>query len=187
MVSIAALWLPILLSAVLVFTASSLLHMVLRYHSRDYTKLPNEDAVRAVIRSGNPEPAQYIIPHAFGPDDLQSPELRQKFAEGPIAILSIKSRGGTPSMAPSLVQWFIFLLLLSTGAGVVASLTLPAGTPYMHVFWVVGLAAWLGYAGGQIPNAIWWGKPWSVAAKDVIDGLIYALLTAGVFGWRWPR
>ena len=36
MVSLADLWLPILLSAVLVFVASSLIHMVLGWHRHDF-------------------------------------------------------------------------------------------------------------------------------------------------------
>ena len=186
MVSLASLWLPILLSGVIVFVASSVIHMALRYHNRDYTKLPNEDAVRAAIRSGNPRPAQYIIPHGTGMADLKSPEMLQKFVEGPVAVLNIKTPG-VPSMGPSMIQWFVYSILISLGAAAVAASTVKPGAGYHHVFHIVGLVAWLGYAGGQIPASIWMGKPWSITAKEVFDGLIYGLLTAGTFGWLWPR
>ena len=62
MVSLGSLMLPVVLSAVFVFITSFLIHMVLKYHAPDYTQLPNEDAVRAAIRAGNPTPRQYIIP-----------------------------------------------------------------------------------------------------------------------------
>jgi hypothetical protein len=52
---------------------------------------------------------------------------------------------------------------------------------------VAGTAAFLGYAAGAVPAAIWMGKPWRSAVKELADGLIYGLLTAGVFGWLWPR
>ena len=39
----------------------------------------------------------------------------------------------------------------------------------------------------SVPAAIWMGKPWSVAWKEVFDGLLYGLVTAGAFGWLWPR
>jgi hypothetical protein len=55
------------------------------------------------------------------------------------------------------------------------------------VFRIVGAVGFLAYAAGQVPAAIWMGKPWSVAAKDVFDGLLYGLVTAGTFGWLWPR
>ena len=57
MAMLAQLWLPIVLSAVGVFVASSLIHMLFKWHNRDYRKLPNEDAVRAAINAGQPAPA----------------------------------------------------------------------------------------------------------------------------------
>ncbi len=185
MVTLGALWLPILLSAVLVFVASSVVHMVLKYHASDYKKLPNEDAVRAAIRSGNPAPAQYVIPHC-DPKTMGQPEVKQKFVEGPVAVLNLR-KPGPPGMGSSLVQWFIFSLVVSFVVAYVASRTIAPGTDYLHVFRVVGTIAWLAYAAGQIPAAIWMGKPWSIAIKEVIDGLLYGLVTAGTFGWLWPR
>jgi hypothetical protein len=44
MAMLASLWLPILLAAVGVFVVSSLIHMLFKWHNRDYRKLPNEDA-----------------------------------------------------------------------------------------------------------------------------------------------
>ena len=88
MVSLGSLWLPILVSSVLVFIASSIIHMVLKYHNKDYTRLPNEDAVRAAIRTGNPPPAQYIIPYCSGPKDMEREEVKQKFIDGPVAVIS---------------------------------------------------------------------------------------------------
>jgi hypothetical protein len=186
MVTLGALWLPILLSAVLVFIVSSVIHMVLKYHASDYVKLPNEDAVRAAIRSGNPEPRQYFIPHAGGMKELENPAIKQKFVEGPVALLTLR-RPGPVHMGPSLAQWFVFSLVISLFVAYVASRTLQPGTPYLQVFRVAGTVAFLGYAGAHVPAAIWMGKPWSIAAKDVFDGLLYGLVTAGAFGWLWPR
>jgi len=186
MVSLGALWLPILLSAVIVFIASSVMHMVLKYHASDYRPLPNEDAVRAALRSGNPPPGQYVTPHVMDMKDMEKPEVKQKFAEGPVAVLQIKPPGPV-SMGPMLVQWFVFGLVVSLFVAYVAGHVLPAGTPYLSVFRIVGATAFLAYAAGQIPAAIWMGKPWSVAWKEVFDGLVYGLLTGGTFGWLWPR
>jgi hypothetical protein len=186
MVSLAALWLPVVLSTVLVFLASSVMHTVLRYHNRDYTKLPNEDAVRAAIRSGNAAPRQYIIPYAAEMSELRSTEMQQKFVEGPVAVLNIKPAGPI-SMGPSLVQWFVFTLVVSVITAYVASRTMAPGAGHVQVFRVVATVAWLGYAAGHIPEAIWMGKPWSVATKDVLDGLVYGLLTGAMFAWLWPH
>jgi hypothetical protein len=185
MVPLGALVLPIVLSAVLVFVLSSIIHMVLGYHNRDYTPLPNEDAVRAAIRSGNPAPRQYIIPYCE-PKAMASPEAQRKFTEGPVAVLNLKTPGPV-RMGPNLLQWFVYALVVSLFLAYLASRALPAGTPYLEVFRLVGTAGFLAYAAGQLPAAIWMGKPWAVAWKEVFDGLLYGLVTAGVFGWLWPR
>jgi hypothetical protein len=181
-----ALWLPILLSAVFVFILSAIIHMVLKYHNADYKKLPNEDAVRAAFRGVNPEPRQYIIPYAAEMKEMQTPEMQQKFAEGPVGVLNLR-RAGPPQMGPSLMQWFLFCLIVSLFIAYVAAHSIPPGAEYRHVFRIVGTVGFLAYAVGQLPAAIWMGKPWSVATKEVFDGLLYGLVTAGTFGWLWPR
>jgi hypothetical protein len=181
-----ALWLPIVLSAVLVFVASAIIHMVLKYHNRDYKGLPNEDAVRAALRAGNPEPRQYIIPYCADMKDMESPEMQQKFIEGPVGVLNLR-RPGPPTMGPMLLQWFLFVLVVSFFLGYLAAITIEPGAHYLRVFRVVGVAGFLAYAAGQVPAAIWMGKPWPVAWKEVFDGLVYGLITAGTFGWLWPR
>jgi hypothetical protein len=39
----------------------------------------------------------------------------------------------------------------------------------------------------QPVDSIWFFRHWSTSLKNVFDGLIYALLTGGVYGWLWPR
>lgn len=186
MVSLGALALPIVLSAVLVFVLSSLIHMVLGYHASDYTRLPDEDAVRAAIRRANLAPKQYVFPYASGGADMKSAEFQQKIAEGPVGVLTIRPTGET-GMGKALGIWFVFALVVSAMVAYVASSTLPRGTDYLKVFQVAGTTAWLAYSFGQLPASIWMGKPWSIAAKEVFDGLLYGLGTAGIFGWLWPR
>jgi hypothetical protein len=186
MVTLGALWLPILLSAVLVFFVSFLVHMVLRYHASDYNPLPNEDAVRAAIRAGNPPPRQYIIPYCANPKDMERTEIKQKFIEGPVGVLNLKAPAA-PTMGPMLIQWFVFVLVVSLCVAYVACHTIDPGATYMDVFGMVGAVGFLAYAAGTVPAAIWMGKPWSVEVKEIFDGLLYGLVTAGTFGWLWPR
>ena len=186
MVSLSALWLPILLSAVLVFVCSTLIHMVLKYHASDYKILPNEDAFRASFKGVNAPAGQYIIPHISDMKQMGGPEHLAKITEGPVAVLNLRPNG-VIGMGKSLGQWFAFSLVVSALVAFIGSTVLPVGTGYMMVFHTVGLVAFLGYSAGQLPAAIWMGKPWSIAAKEVLDGLIYGLLTAGTFGWLWPR
>ena len=186
MVSLGSLVLPILLSAVLVFAVSAIIHMLLKYHNKDYARLPNEDAVRAAIRSGNPSPAQYIIPYCQEMKQMETPEMQQKYKEGPVAVLNVM-RSGVPSMGKPLTQWFMYDLVISLFIAYAAACAIPVGTPYIQVFRIVGVMGFLAYGLGQIQQAIWWGKPWKNTTKDVFDGLVYGLVTAGTFGWLWPR
>jgi hypothetical protein len=185
-VTLGALVLPIVVSAVLVFVLSSLIHMVLGYHASDYTRFPDEDALRATIRHAKPAPKQYVFPYASGGADMKSPEFQQKMAEGPVGVLTIRGADAA-FMGKALGVWFVYALVVSAMVAYLASASLPRGTEYLKVFQVVGTTTWLAYSFGQVPASIWMGKPWSITVKEVFDGLLYGLGTAGVFGWLWPR
>lgn len=186
MLSLPSLWLPILLSAVFVFVASSLIHMVFKWHNSEYLKLPNEDEVRAAIRKESPGPGQYVLPHCLDMKDMGSEEMKKKYVDGPIGLLTLKA-SGMPKMGPSLIAWFLFTVVVSLFAGYIGYVTLPAKTHYLTVFRVVGSAAFMAYGLGAIPGAIWMGRPCRAVCKEIVDAIIYALLTAGTFGWLWPR
>lgn len=186
MVVLAQLWLPILLSAVLVFLASSLVHMVIKWHNSDYGRLPNEDDVRAVFQKGNAAPGQYVVPWCQDMKEMANPEVQKKYTEGPVGVFYLL-KPGLPNMGPMLGKWFGFNLLVSIFVAYLASRTLQTGTPYLQVFRATGTAAFMTYALGALPAAIWMGKPWRVAGKEIVDGLLYALVTGGAFGWMWPK
>lgn len=183
---LASLWLPILLSAVFVFIASSLIHMAFKWHNADYRPLPNEEEVRAALLKGSPAPGQYVIPHCLDPKEMAKEAVRRKFTEGPVGLIYLRA-AGLPAMGSSLAQWFLFNVVIAFAVAYLTSRTCPAGTPYLQVFRVAGATAFLAHATGTIPNSIFMGKPWRVTLKEILDGLIYALLTAGTFGWLWPR
>lgn len=182
-VSVMSLWLPILISAVLVFIASSLIWVVVKYHNIDWQKLPDEDAARSALRGA--APGQYSVPHAASDAARKSEEWQTKYKEGPAAMLVVVPHGSL-AMGKQLVQWTIYCLAISFLVAYVASVTVPAGTEYLHVFRVAGTVGVLAYAGAAPMRSIWFGQPWSATAKDMIDGVIYGFLTAGVFGWLWP-
>jgi hypothetical protein len=186
MVSLLSLWLPIVLSAVIAFLASWILHMFAGHHRGDLRKLPQEDAVLETLRAARIEPGDYMAPHVSSPKQMREPEFLEKRRRGPIVALTL-SAGGEPSMGKPLAQWFVYLLIVALLTGYVASHTLPVGAPYLSVFRVVGTVAFMGLAMAHPHQSIWWQHRWSTTIKYMIDGLIYALLTAGVFGWLWPR
>jgi hypothetical protein len=183
MVSLAALWLPIVLSAVIVFVASSIIHMLLPIHKSDYKKLPDEEAARAALRGV--APGIYMFP-ACDHKTMKEPAMLEKFKQGPVGTVLLR-RPGAINMGSFLGSWFGYCLLISFFVAYLAAHTLAPGTHYLQVFRVVGTAAILAYGLAQIPNGIWGGHPWGVVTKHIIDGVIYGLLTAGTFGWLWPR
>jgi hypothetical protein len=186
MVPITSLWLPIVVSALFVFIASSLIHMVFNYHANDRKKLPDDAAFAEAIRKLNIPPGEYAYPLASSVKEMNSPEHRDKVKKGPGVLLTIWP-GGSPSMAGSFLQWFVYSILVSVFAAYVTGRALEAGAPYLAVFRFAGVSAFMCYAVAGWQESIWWKRSWSTTLKNTIDGLIYALLTAGVFGWLWPR
>jgi len=180
-----ALIVPIVLSAVLVFIASALIWMVLPHHKTDWKTLPNEEAVRAALNAQKPGPGQYMIP-AGGMQAMNDPAFAKKFQEGPVGILTLRKPPASMSMGPMMVQSFVYYLAVSFVVAYLASRTIPLGTEYLYVFRAVGTMSWLAYGFGVIPDSIWFGKPWSSTVKHLADALVFALLTAGTFAWRWP-
>lgn len=183
MVSLSMLWIPIVVSAVLVFVASSILHMVLPYHRSDYRKLPNEDAAGAALRGT--APGMYILPYCTH-QEMKSPAVQEKFKSGPVGTVLLRPPGPI-QMGKFLGLWFGFCLIVGFFTAYLAGRTLAPGVHYLVVFRVVGTAAFMAYGLSNLANGIWKGEPWGVVAKEVVDGLIYGLLTAGTFGWLWPR
>jgi len=186
MVWLSSLWLPIVLSAIAAHIASSILHMLIGHHAGDRGRLPQEDALLEALRAQHAAPDDYMAPHLYGAGALKDPEIAAKRREGPIVVMTLMP-GGQLRMARSLTQWFIYLLVVFGLAAYVASRTLPSGAAYLAVFRVVGTVAFMGLALGYPPSSIWWQQRWSTTLKYMIDGLIYALLGAGLFGWLWPR
>ena len=186
MVAWSSLVLPILASAGFVFIASSLIHMVLKWHAPDYRKLSDEEGVRAAVRKAGAAPGQYIVPHCKDSKDATSPEMTKKFEEGPNFVMYLRPNG-TMKLGPFLGKWVLYTIVVSALAAYLARVALPAGASYLQVFRVVGFSAWLAYSWQGPTDSIWKGKPWTITAREMVDGLIYGMLTGGAFGWLWPK
>jgi len=186
MVPVMSLWLPILVSAVLAFLASFLFHMVLSYHRSDHARVPDEDGVQDALRKFDIPPGDYMIPCAGSPEGMKTPEFQEKVKKGPIVVMTIM-RGSAMNMGPSLAQWFVYLLVVGALAAYVTGRALGPGAPYLSVFRFAGCTAFIGYTVALWQNSIWYKQKWSTTIKNTFDGLAYGLLTAGVFGWLWPR
>jgi len=186
MIALTTLWFPILLSTVIVFVASSIMHMVLPYHKSDYRKLPDEDRVTDAMRNaGLTRGPAYFFPY-FSFKEMKSAPVVEKLKRGPVGLLTVLP-SGPPAMGKNLVQWFVYCIVISVFAAYLASRTLTPGTGFLEVFRVIGTVAFLGYGAAHAQESIWSGRSWIVTLKHIFDSMIYAALTAGTFGWLWPK
>lgn len=186
MVEITMLWLPILLSAVFVFIASSIIHMAPLWHKNDYPAVPNQDKVMDALRPFNIPPGDYIVPRCNTQAEMKSPEYTEKLKKGPVLIMTVLPNGPM-TMGKSLVLWFVYCLVVSLFAAYIAGRALTPGAEYLAVHRFAGATAFVGYSLAIWQTSIWYKRAWSTTLKVTFDGLIYGLLTGGTFGWLWPR
>lgn len=186
MTSLLELWLPILVSAVFVFIASSVIHMALPWHKGDYPKIPNEDKVMDALRPLAIPPGDYMVPRAGSMKDMQSPEFIEKLKKGPVMVATVLPSGGF-SMGRNLSLWFLYCVVVSIFAAYITVHAVHHAASYLHVFRFAGATAFIGYSLALWQMSIWYRRAWSITIKATIDGLIYAGLTAGTFGWLWPK
>ncbi|MGE5361942.1 MAG: hypothetical protein ACM3NQ_23245 [Bacteroidales bacterium] len=186
MVPIMALWVPILLSAVIVFVVSAIIHMAIPWHKGDMRKVPKEDEVMDRLRAFNIPPGDYGMPVPSSMGDFKSPDFIEKMKRGPVVFMTVR-KAGPPTMTKELVYWFLYAIVVGIFAAYIAGRALPPGAHYLKVFRFAGCTAFIGYSLALAQGSIWWGRNWWTTFKSMIDGLLYGLLTAGTFGWLWPR
>jgi hypothetical protein len=186
MVSVLSLLIPIALSAVFVFIASSIIHMATPWHKNDLRRFPNEDDVMKALRGLNLRPGNYGVPKPDSMKEMQTPEFKAKATAGPVAFITVKESWNF-SMGGTLAQWFIFSLVVSLFAGYIAGVAFGPGTEYSRIMQVAGCVAFTGYGLAQAHESIWWGRSWGWTLRNMADSLLYGLLTGGTFGWLWPR
>jgi hypothetical protein len=186
MTAVFALWFPILLSAVLVFVVSSLIHMVTPWHKSDYPKMPNEDRAMDAFRALGLPPGDYFMPRPSSREEMKSPAFTEKMKRGPVVMMTVMPSGAM-NMSTNLIMWFIYAVVVGIFAAYVAGRALAPSAPYAAVFRFTGVTAFLGYTLALWQLSIWYRRSWLTTIKATVDGLIYALVTAAAFGWLWPH
>jgi len=186
MVTVMSLWLPILVSAVFVFIVSSVIHMLLTYHRNDFVKVPMEDELMEELRKYSIPPGDYIVPYAGSIEVMRSSEFIKKTKEGPVIFMTVL-KNGPQAMGGNLVMWFLYSVIVGVFAAYIASRALGPEAHYLEVFRFAGCTAFVGYSLALMQNSIWYKRNWGATLKSMFDGLIYALVTAGTFGWLWPK
>ena len=186
MVGLSGLWMPIVLSAVFAFVASWMVHMFLGWHNGEYQAPPQQDALMDAMRPFNLQPGEYMMPRPANMKDMHTPEFQEKRKKGPVALLTVLP-SGPMGMGKQLGLWFVLQIVVSVFVAYITGRTQAQGAPYLKVFRVAGAVAFCSYALGHWQYYVWWGKGLRSTITNSLDGLIYALITAGTFGWLWPR
>ena len=181
-----ALWMPIVLSAVIVFVMSSIIHMATPWHKNDYLAMPNEEGARSALGGMNIPPGDYMVPHAGSMEEMKSEGFKEKYRKGPVFMATFMPHGEM-SMGKSLGLWFAYSVVIGAICAYLAHKVLPWSAGYRGVFRVVGVVAFCSYGMGLAQFSIWYHRNWMTTIRSMVDAAIYGALTAGTFGWLWPR
>lgn len=181
-----ALWLPILLSAVVVFVISCLVHMVLKWHASDYNGFANENDVRAAINAGKPTSGRYVIPFCKDMKEMGSADMQQKYREGPVGHIMLGATG-MPSIGKFMSQWFVWVLVVSTVSAYLAARLCGLDHSHAHIAAkLVGAVTFIAHGFGTVTESIWGLRPWSSSIKYLLDAALYGLGAGLVILWLWP-
>lgn len=172
-------WVPIVVSAVIVFIASFLTHMVLPLHKSEFKKLPDEDATMAGLAGVSPD--LYMFPFMSGPEDMKSPDYLAKVQKGPNGMVILWPK--PVNMGQNLGLTFLFYLVVGVFVAYVGFHSNAVEDTYLERFRLCGAVAFCAHGLGWMSFFIWYryGRFW----PNFIDSVIYALLTAGTFAWLW--
>lgn len=184
-VSLASLWLPILLSGVFVWIASAFIHMVLKYHNSDYKQLNQEHEVAKALRQSADNPGLYSTPYCSDMKEMNDPAVQQRFKDGPVVMMTVMNKG-MPPMGKLLGQQLLFFIFGSILIAYIGTMALQPSEDSIHVFHVLFVTAFSVYAWASVPYSIWFGYPWSVTVKYFIDAGIFAVVIGITFAWLWP-
>ena len=185
MIALTSLVIPIVVAAVLVFIASSIIHMATPWHHNDFKSVPDQDRLMDALRSFNLGPGDYVVPRPASRKDEASPEFAALLKRGPIVAMTILP--GHVVIAKNLVLWFVYCIVVALCAAYIAGEALTPGAASKKVFQFAGATAFIGFALGLWQQTIWYSRSWVTTLKSTLDGLIYGVVTAGVFAWLWPR
>jgi hypothetical protein len=186
MTPLSTLWLPILLSAVFVFVASSIIHMGPFWHKNDFPKMPQEEAVIAALRPLAIPPGDYMIPKCNGREEMKSAAFQEKLKQGPVMVATVMPNG-MMSMGRSLALWFVYIVVVELFAAYIGSRAMAPGSTFRRAFRFTGAVSFVGYVLALWQLTIWYRRSLSLAVKETIDGIIYAVIAGATFGWLWPR
>ncbi|WP_343989457.1 hypothetical protein [Kangiella japonica] len=184
-ISIFDLWLAIILSGLFAWIASAIIHMVIKYHNSDYKRLSDENAVSDSLSKSADKAGLYTLPHCADFNEMNDPAVQARFKKGPVAIVTIFEKG-LPPMGKLLSLQFLYFVIGSFLIGYIGTIGLAPGATTLEIFKLLFVTGFICYGWASIPYSIWFGHPWLVTIKYLIDSVIYSVVTAATFCWFWP-
>lgn len=182
MVTVAQLWLPILVSGAVIFIASALMWMIFPHHKKDILFLPKDSPIPGQTRAL--KPGVYMFPACGDHAEMKTEEFKKRFNEGPWGVITVFA--SKPSMGRNMILGFIVYLVISAFVAYVTGLARAPGAEFIEVMRVAGATALGIYCLGWMPTAIWFGTPLRGWLTSLVDCIVYGLLTGVIFAWLWP-
>jgi hypothetical protein len=178
-VSVIDLWLPILVTAIVTHVYSTLAWTALPHHKPEWIKIPDEDAAYPALEKI--PPGQYVFPHASCQKDFQSEAFqgKQKSRNGMLVIWN-----GPVHMGKAILQTLLTYIVVAFVIGYLASIGLTRGAEFMKVLQFVTTAGLLAHIAAKFPFVCWFRRR---IVMEVLDGVIFALLTGVIFAALWPQ
>ncbi|MDF1808105.1 MAG: hypothetical protein P1U42_00260 [Phycisphaerales bacterium] len=188
MVPLTDLILAILIASVAVFFASSMMWMVLPHHRKDFKFLEEkESGYIDAIKNLDIKPGLYMYPgcdHSKSQSDERKNAIKERWDAGPWGVLTVYP--GKPNFGMNLLKTFLTFLVITIFVAYITGIGVAPGADYMHVFRIAGTTAILGHCMGGLCGSFFMGKPTRFIITDFIDGIVYALVTAGIIASMWP-
>lgn len=192
------LWLPILLAGVAVWIASAIAWMAIGHHKKDRDPLPNEPEFMDALRGMNIPPGVYGFPDFCKHDNLPRKErmaaLKELYDTRPMGLLRI---WGEMNMGLNMLLTFLFYIITSAVIAYLAWAALPhasaqiPGAESSSIFWkvfqVTGTAGILAYCFATFPGDLWFQNKRRAMVMNVIDGIVFGLITGVIFASLWPK
>ncbi len=178
------LWLPVVVSAVVVFVLSAASHMVLPWRRNEWGRITEFGPVQAALRGL--APGLYAFPAAADPKEQMSKEWMDRWAEGPSGWLTLAPPRRI-SMGRNMALSFLVFLAVALLCAYMAWHALGPAAHARAVFRLVGTIGFMSFGVGSAFNSIWYHRPWRAYASDVVDALLFGLAMAAAFAVLWPR
>lgn len=174
------LWLPIVISTIVLFFASFIARTILPHHRAGWHKLDHEPAFMNQLQEMNIPPGSYVFPYAETRQQSSQETFLKTYAKGPRGTINIHT---IPNLGLNLFCTFIFFLITVTLIAYIAQQAFAGWSDeseitFLKVFQIVGTISVLTYSSSTILSSISSKRPFLM---EVIDGIAYGLIVGVIF------